>query len=190
MDTSPMHLELTRTSGWAEPETVRQAAAFLTDELDIAREMDEHEHITTVLLSAAQTIDEFGLAVFHADGLAQSRPWPDDVFGEFSMIVEDLPTVIDSILAGRAAELDFFEQGSARSVHLRPSGDVVLVSGGPVHLGGRPWQPHLPHAADPHALAEMLQSLIDTFAEMVIDLRPEVADLPAFQTWRRRIYAP
>jgi len=182
--TTPMRLNLVRTSRWAQPEIVQQAATAFKHALDVARDLDEHEDIVTLLLGAAQVIDEFGLAAFEATGLGQSQPWPSDVFGEFSMIAEDLPDVIDAVLAGRETELGFHEQGCARSVRLQPADGVVLVSGGEVLFDGRPWEPHQPCPTDIHELATMLQELVAVFADMVVDLHPDVAHIADFQEWR------
>jgi hypothetical protein len=146
-----MRLTLTRTSRWSQPDVVRQAAESFRADLDDARRRDEHEHIRTVLLGAARVLDEFDVATFQASGLDQSRLWPSDVFGEFSMIAEDLPEVIQTILAGHDTTLDFAEQGCERSVRLEPAHGVVLVSGGQVLPGGRPWEPHKPCPTDTQA---------------------------------------
>ena len=101
------------------------------------------------------------------------------------MIAEDLPDVIEAVVAGRRAELGFFEQGCARSVQLEPAANgVVLVSGGEVHFGGRPWQPHQPCPTDTPELARMLQDLVTAFADMLVDLNADLAHIPDFRDWR------
>lgn len=187
---SSMRLQLVRTSRWTRPEIVQRAAAAFKRDLDDARTRDEHEHIATVLLGAAKVIDEYGLADFEATGLGQSRPWPSDVFGEFSMIAEDLPDVIDAVLAGHDTELGFHEQGCARSVRLQSADGVVLVSGGEVGPTTAPWEHHEPCPTGIHELTRMLQDLVTVFAEMVTDLHPDVAQVADFQNWRTPRIAP
>lgn len=177
------YLRLARTSKWSAGNVVRRASDAFRHRLDEACDIGEEGELVPVLLAAAETIDEFCLGRFEAGGLGQSRPWPSDVFGELSMIIDELPNIIDAIRHDVRTELGFLEQGCGRVVCLEPSGNSVRVLGGG-SFGGLPWEPHDAVLIKKAELIKMLQSLIDVFAGMVCDLEPQVAGIQSFCQWR------
>lgn len=114
-------------------------------------------HYESLVILACEQLRETDCR-FHMSGFG-AADWRMDVWYDLSVVVEQLPDLLDAIRARRPAEVDIYSQGTERSLTFRPVG-----ADWEIHCRSRTnWVP------DPAVEIAGTTRLVDMFSRLAVD---------------------
>lgn len=130
------------------------------------------DNITSILSDVCDALEDQGKSQLIVSGFGQQR-WPVDVRTDLSVLLEQLPDLIESVSSGAPAELDFYEQGIERLLLFTPVAESYDVLCQSRRVGWNP-DPSVEriNRAD---LATMLRAVQDGFMSLLRNSSPELA---------------
>lgn len=139
----------------------------------------EHPDYESLVMDACQLLSSTDCR-FHVSGFGIDE-WKLDVAYDLSVVIEQLPDVLQALRMQTDVQLDMYSQGVERTLDFRSNGDVVsVICSSRTSWIPRPQKEELQRAY----LVEMFERLAKAFADALAVAAPPLARAEPFNSWR------
>jgi len=137
----------------------------------------DEDDILSILTDVCRAIEHQG--DFFVSGFGQDR-WSLDIGTDLCVFLEQLPDALRAINNGKAAEIDFYEQGIERLIIFSPVDDYYVAR----CVSGTDWQPNpMLEELDRASLEGMLLAVRDEFMRIFSEIAPGLVQHPWVRQW-------